>query len=130
MTNWTSELETGHPSVDNDHKKLVQSLNDLEAALRDGTGREKILGMISFLSRYVREHFKREEEHMQATHCPAYAENKRAHDAFTARLNDWVARMQRQPSTALVLEVHRETASWIRSHILKVDCQLRDYAAH
>jgi hemerythrin len=125
MITWTTELETGHASVDNDHRKLVESLNALEAALREGAGKEKIAAMIGFLNQYAREHFKREEEHMQRTNCPAYAENCREHKAFVSRLNAWVLRLNDKPSTTLVLEVHRETVAWIRAHIIKVDCKLR-----
>jgi hemerythrin len=125
MINWTTELETGHVRVDNDHKKLVEGLNALETALRDGKGKETIAEMIAFLNRYAREHFKREEEHMRLINCSAYAENIREHKAFIGRLNTWLVRLQTQPSTALVLEVHRDTANWIRAHIMKVDCKLR-----
>jgi hemerythrin-like metal-binding protein len=128
MIQWNSTLETGHALVDQDHKQLVASLNELEAALKQGAGQEQIEKIIAFLNRYTREHFIREEMHMQRVACPAYAENCKEHRAFVAKLDEWVAKLQYGASTTLVLDVYRETANWIRGHILRVDCKLRGCA--
>ncbi|HVU34387.1 MAG TPA: hemerythrin family protein [Opitutaceae bacterium] len=126
MITWSPSLATGHPVVDNDHKQLIAQLNALSDALHRGEGKEQITGMIVFLSSYAREHFAREEAHMQKVGCPAHAENCRAHDQFVAKLEAWIARLRAAgSSTSLVLEVHREASAWIQSHIVGVDCKLR-----
>jgi len=126
MISWSSTLETGHAIVDNDHKKLIDQLNALSDALHRGEGREQITGMIVFLNSYAREHFAREEAHMQRIGCSAFEENRRAHDQFVAKLDGWVAKLRSAgASTGLVLEVHREASAWIRNHILACDCKLR-----
>ena len=126
MIQWTDSLATGHPIVDNDHKQLISTLNELEVALQKGTAKEQIAQMISFLNQYAREHFAREESHMARVKCPSYHENCQAHREFTSRLDVWVSRLQQQgANTSLVLEVFRETSGWIRAHIMRIDCQLR-----
>jgi hemerythrin len=85
--------------------------------------------MIVFLNRYAREHFAREEAHMQTVRCPAYDENCRAHDQFVNTLEGWIDRLRAAgASTSLLLEVHKEACAWIQSHILGVDCKLRGCA--
>lgn len=116
---------TGHAVVDADHKQLIDSLNQLEDALREGAGKEHIAGLLDFLNRYTREHFAREEAHMKQVACPSYAENCREHALLISRLDGWLTRLEQGSSISLVLEVHREIASWIRGHILKTDCKLR-----
>jgi hemerythrin-like metal-binding protein len=125
MIPWTPALETGHPVIDDDHKKLIASLNELDAALQKGAGKEQVVPLITFLNRYTREHFLREEAHMARVQCPAATANIKAHRDFVAKLDDWVTRLNTGPSLMLVLEVHRETSNWIRAHILSVDCKLR-----
>lgn len=125
MIQWNETLMTGHPVVDADHKQLIDALNELETALRDGAGREKITGTLDFLNRYTREHFAREETHMKNVGCPSYEENCREHALLISRLDSWLVRLEQGPSITLVLEIHREIANWIRSHILKTDCKLR-----
>ncbi len=60
MITWNSSLETGHATVDNDHKQLVAQLNALSEALTRGEGREHLLGMLTFLNSYAQGHFARE----------------------------------------------------------------------
>jgi hemerythrin-like metal-binding protein len=125
MIQWNDSFVTGHPLVDNDHRQLIASLNELELALQEGAGKEQISQVLSFLNRYTREHFRREEAHMKHVNCPAYDENCREHDALVAKLDHWATRLNQGVSTSLVLEVHREVAAWVRSHIVKTDCKLR-----
>lgn len=125
MIPWNETLMTGHPQVDADHKQLIDALNQLEAALREGKTQESIAPIIEFLNRYTREHFAREESHMQKVGCPAYEDNCREHALLVSRLDAWINRLEYGPSLTLVLEIHREIANWIRNHILKTDCRLR-----
>lgn len=129
MIQWNDSLMTGHALVDNDHRQLINTLNELETALQNGAAKEQIGNIIAFLNKYAREHFTREEAHMIKVRCPAHAENCRAHAEFVAKLDGWVAKLNNGASTTLVLEVYRETSNWIRSHILKTDCQLRNCKA-
>lgn len=126
MIQWNDNFATGHPVVDNDHRRLIDSLNELEAALHKGVGKEQIADIIAFLNTYAREHFSREEAHMAKVGCAAAGENCKAHQEFVSKLDGWVQRLNAGPSTALVIEIYRETGNWIRSHILRVDCQLRN----
>ena len=125
MIQWNASLATGHPQVDQDHQKLIVSLNELEIALKEGAGKEQVSQLIAFLNRYAREHFSREEAHMLRVGCPAHEENKREHAQFVAKLDGWVHRLNEGVSTALVLEIFRETSAWIRVHIVRTDCKLR-----
>jgi hemerythrin-like metal-binding protein len=125
MIPWTSALETGHPVIDDDHKKLIASLNELESALKKGAGKEQVIPLIAFLDRYARDHFAREEAHMAHVHCPSAAANQQAHKEFVERLDGWITKLQSGPSLSLVLEVHREISKWIGAHIVNIDCKLR-----
>jgi len=127
MIQWNASLATGHSIVDQDHQRLIASLNELDDALKNGVGKDRIAMQIAFLNEYARSHFVREEAHMQRVGCPAYARNCREHELFVARLDGWVSRLKSEgATTSLVLEVYRDTAAWIGGHIIKTDCQLRD----
>jgi hemerythrin len=125
MIPWTSALETGHPQIDDDHQKLIASLNELDAALKKGAGKDQVVQLIAFLNSYAREHFAREETHMARVRCPSAAANQQAHREFVAKLDGWLGKLQTGSSLSLMLEVHRETSRWIQAHIVSVDCKLR-----
>lgn len=126
MITWNPALETGHAVIDRDHRALVNSLNELEAALQAGAGKQEVERILQFLNAYTREHFKREEAYMLRVNCPASGENCRAHSEFLQKLDVWTKQLTSTGiTTTLVLTVFRETSRWVQGHILKVDCKLR-----
>lgn len=128
MIAWNETYETGHKMVDDDHKRLFASLNELDAAMKRGAGSQKIAEIIGFLNSYTREHFAREEKHMLAVKCPVHGENCKAHAALIAKLDGWAARLNSGLTSGLATEVYFEASNWIQGHIKKVDCNLRGCA--
>lgn len=127
MITWLQSYETGFPTVDAEHKRLVEAVNQLEQALLNGTAKNNILDTVLFLANYATRHFASEEAIMQRVKCPAHAENAQAHHELKCRIQDWMVRLRADPSPSLtlLLEVHRELAKWLRMHMLRVDCKLR-----
>lgn len=125
MITWADSLATGHENVDSEHKQLIRSLNDLDAAMKQGVGREQITQMVTFLDNYVAGHFAREEAYMKKVNCPSLSENCKAHAELTGKLSKWKDQLAKGASTSLILDIYRETSAWITNHIIKVDCKLR-----
>lgn len=125
MIQWTDAIKTGHAQVDAEHKQLIEALNDLESALRDGAAREHVGKIIDFLNSYTRQHFAHEEVYMDKVQCPSREQNCREHALLISRLDSWIERYQAGASLTLILEIHRELANWVTGHILKIDCKLR-----
>jgi hemerythrin len=129
MTPWSPRFETGHPSIDQEHRELFQQLSSLKEAVDGGAGRERIVELIVILQRYALDHFAREETHMHRVGCPALAVNCAAHAAFARKLEGWLSLLTHSGTpVSLLLDVHREATAWIESHIVNVDCQLRGCA--
>ena len=131
MITWSNEFATGVDFVDHDHQVLIDNLNRLEAALRDGEGAARIGDLVTFLERYAKEHFAREERCMDQVRCPVAAQNRIAHQEFIATIADAKDRLfGTNTATAVSIKVHREMCQWIREHILKIDTHLRACAKH
>ena len=58
---WGASWETGNPSIDSDHRKLVELVNGLNKAMAEGAGRSSAGAVLSELVSYTKEHFVREE---------------------------------------------------------------------
>lgn len=112
---WTSKLETGIPSIDKQHRMLVDSINELHDAMRAGTGREKIQEIVNFLALYAVEHFKTEEAIMKKYNFPQFTAHKKIHDDFVKKAGDLQAQIA-QGKNATV-EVSSFLADWLRKHI-------------
>ncbi len=122
---WSSELETGFPKIDTQHRELVDHFNTLIKACREAKGREKIPELLDFLDNYVRFHFGEEEEMMRAKRYPEKDQHLEQHRIF---LND-VAVMKQQfltkgASTSLLIQLNTALMQWIIDHIKKVDMKL------
>ena len=127
MLLWEARLETSHPDIDREHRQIFAQLNEIEDALRQGAGRERIIDMILFLQQYTLVHFSREESVMACTNCSRHKANCSAHRRFEERLEAWIAVLSSPGMPVSVLEdIHAETCRWIHAHIGQVDVGLRE----
>jgi hemerythrin len=131
MLTWTKEFETGSELVDEQHRVLVDKLNELERMLEGPLPpREACDGLIAFLESHVDSHFRYEEGCMERARCPAHARNKRAHDGFLVVFGHFKQRYLREgPSVDLFKTLHSVASTWTENHILNVDSHLRTCVA-
>lgn len=50
---WDKSLETGNPSIDSQHKSLINAINELLDACSQGKGRNEVSKTLNFLQDYV-----------------------------------------------------------------------------
>lgn len=120
LLNWSEQYSVGLLSVDSEHKKLFDMVNEMHEAMRTGQGNavlEKILGR---LVTYTRSHFAAEERLMQTHGYPGLAEHKKAHDALTAQVIE-LQRKLKGGKTCLSIEVMLFLRNWLTTHILGTD---------
>lgn len=60
--NWDNNLATGIVNIDNQHKELFDRINKLLIAMKEGKGKDEVIGTLNFLEDYVIKHFTEEEE--------------------------------------------------------------------
>ncbi len=58
---WTDELSVDIGEIDEQHKKLINMINDLSYAMSKGKGRDVIEAILVGLRDYTVEHFAHEE---------------------------------------------------------------------
>jgi len=125
MLQWTPTLSTGHPAIDDEHRQIISAVNALEMAIKEGRSGQQLLQTVEFLDSYTRSHFAREEKYMLEVACPSQQENCAAHRVLIEKLDRWKLELGQGENTQLLLESSRELQSWIRTHIMSVDCKLR-----
>ncbi|MBP6209264.1 MAG: hemerythrin family protein [Anaerolineales bacterium] len=125
LLQWDFSLTTGDEVLDNQHKYLIEILNKLGTAILDGYGKENIIRILGTLKFYADWHFGKEEQCMEAYHCPAADKNKRAHSAFIEKFNRYHKEyLDSGGSDDLALKIHESIYDWIVGHILTVDSEL------
>jgi hemerythrin len=126
---WSSELETGYRSIDEQHKQLVLSLNELLAACQHGKHRYELDKTLDFLLVYTTTHFADEEEFQLKHKYPEYERHKRLHDDFKVVASELVQRLMREGATiSLIAEVHSTIGDWLVNHIKGEDLKIARHA--
>lgn len=118
LITWNDSIALGLPSMDVQHQRWIDLINNLHEAMRQGKGREVIGRTLADMADYARTHFTAEETLLTLHKYPDYAAHKAQHDAFMARVRGW---QQQTGDAALTLEVMSWLKDWLVSHIQTVD---------
>lgn len=122
---WTSDLSVGVEASDNDHKRLIDLINQLSDGINRGQGKETVGKILDELERYTRYHFAREEEFFERTGYPA-TEHKQEHRELVEQVVTLQSRYN-TGETALAMETLNLLKEWLTMHIQGTDTK---YTSH
>ena len=123
---WSDELSVGIKVIDDDHKKLVDMLNQLHEGMAAGHGKEAVGKILDELVKYTQYHFAREEKFFAQTAYTAAASHKKEHDDLTKQVLDVQAKYKKGV-TAISLEVMTFLKNWLIKHIQGSDKKYGPY---
>ena len=117
---WSNDLSVGNPLIDDDHKKLIKMINNYHNAMQEGRGNEVIGKVLSNLSIYTAEHFKREEDEMRRINYSMSDEHRREHKQL---LNDFEELQNELNNGKMMLasKMSKFLKDWWHIHISKSD---------
>ena len=84
----TKDLETGNAIIDNEHRQLLQAVNSLLDACKNGQGRDAVMPTLKFLLDYVDKHFAHEEQLQIKAGYPDFSAHKAFHQSYKAQLKE------------------------------------------
>lgn len=121
---------TGVPVVDAQHREMFDHIERMILATEVVEKEKEFADMLEFLSGYVVEHFRCEEQAMEERGCAALDDNKKDHEVFLEKLRDIQARYAQDGNTRpLREELMALTVQWLESHIAGVDAKLHECPA-
>ncbi|MBZ2172144.1 bacteriohemerythrin [Nitratidesulfovibrio sp. SRB-5] len=118
LIRWTDEL-SNLPSIDAQHKKLVDYINAVHRAARSND-MAAVLEVFGQLKTYTVEHFGYEERLFDVHGYPEGAQHKDVHHRFVQRVLEW-EKQAAGGNPTVVMEILRGLVDWLVSHIMKVD---------
>jgi hemerythrin len=119
---WESKLDTGIDVIDAQHRRIVDYINDLEAA-KAKLDKRLVNDVIEQLIDYTQSHFGFEEEMLEEAGYKFLKPHKKVHELFIRRVSDFTLRAARGEDIAN--ELHSMLSKWLLNHIANED---RDYA--
>jgi len=123
---WQDSYSVKVKELDDDHKKLILSINTLHQALMEDRMRDAQKRTVDEMISYAADHFAAEEKYMLQFNFPGYQKHKKEHDQFAAKALDLQGRMDKA-GLVLSLEILSFLKDWLQDHILVVD---KEYADH
>jgi len=120
LLTWEDSFSVNIGVIDMQHKKLVSMVNELHQAMVEGSGKDKLGGILSNLVGYTRGHFTTEEKLMRTHSYPDFLAHKSEHDHLTEKVMDF-QRGFRSNEVGLTIEVMEFLKDWLRNHILGFD---------
>jgi hemerythrin len=125
---WSESYSMGVKLVDDQHKGLINFVNDL---FSHATGNEReerayFKEVIQQAVKYIKEHFQTEEKLMLGTKFPGYAEHKKIHDEFTLTVVQSVKDFENGKRLVLIKFAHF-LKDWVLEHVAGMDVKYAHY---
>lgn len=123
---WTAKFSVGSPTLDQQHKGLIEIINKLHAAMLRGGAADDMQRIFQDLIAYTQSHFNAEEGILRRTGYPSLASHHRQHVEFVQKARDLHAQLMAGKFT-VSMELLRFLKTWLSEHILGTDQQYAPY---
>jgi hemerythrin len=125
---WRPQLSVGQPSIDQDHKHLIEYLNDLHAVIvAPAFSPVRAAKVLMKLLEYTHDHFAREENIMRKARYPRIEDHMRQHVEAVKAISDMSKAFTGEPTKANALRIYKFTGDWLVHHIIMEDTQLTPF---
>lgn len=122
---WKDEYSVGIESIDNDHKKLLNLINNLQTSSLYYTGDDFDKQALNELVEYTKFHFSREEKLMEDNGYPDFQAHRRQHKHMTDHVINMVKAYE-SDSEKTVEDLLYFLKEWLINHINGSD---KEYSA-
>ena len=116
---WTDQLSVGIEVIDQQHRRIVEYINQLDDARTNRHAREEIGNLINDLVDYTISHFGFEESLQEEAGYPFFKSHKKVHELFTQRVSEYQARFNRGEDVGKGL--NSLLVTWLFNHIKRDD---------
>lgn len=118
---WKDSFETGIAEVDQDHRRLVGLINELDGILTDGGDLGRVGAVIDALVDYAEYHFDREERLLERVGYEELGGHAEIHARFGHFLGDMVGVCMVDPDPDNLRKLSDYLRNWLIDHILEED---------
>jgi len=123
---WKDEYSVGIDSIDQQHKKLLGLINQLQTAVDYSTGDEFEREALDELVDYTKTHFTYEEGLMEQNDYPDYEPHKAQHVEMIKKVDEVLAEYAKDHETAMSNAVEY-LKGWLINHINGTDKQYSSF---
>jgi len=117
---WNETLSVNISEIDEQHKKLINIINNLHDSIDKGISFNEQLYIIQNLVDYAKTHFATEEKYMMQFNFPEYGFHRSHHDFFRKKIDDFFKKLI-DTKENISVEILGFLKSWLINHIIGID---------
>jgi hemerythrin len=117
---WEDKYSVNIEKIDEQHKKLVNIINELHSAMEVGKGKEILSSILDRLIDYVKIHFTEENMLMEEIGYPEHEKHKKEHSEFIKKVLEF-QKSFKEGKYGLSVEVIFYLREWLLTHIMEND---------
>lgn len=119
---FTGEYSVGIANIDEQHKKIMDYINDVHAAVKQDNSLEQIKKILGEMAKFVVDHFAHEEKYFDKFNYPDTRKHKAIHEKLLGQVSDIITKINAGEDVNLI-EVLIFLKNWLQTHILIEDKQ-------
>ena len=123
---WNDDYSVGIDSIDQQHKKLLNLINQLQTAVDYSTGEEFEREALDELVDYTKTHFTYEEGLMRDNDYPDFEPHKLQHEKMFEKVREVLAEYEQDQDTAMA-NAAEYLRDWLINHINGTDKEYSSY---
>jgi hemerythrin len=120
LLTWDEKYSLGIIEIDNQHKKLVDIMNELHDAMKARRTKEVVESIIIMLADYTKTHFQTEEKYFSKFAYTETVDHKQEHVDFVKHVigfkDDFVS-----GKLSVTMDIMNFLRDWLLKHILVTD---------
>lgn len=129
LIEWNDELLVGDAVIDEDHRRLAETVNALHEDIVQGHSMSRVQAALVALVSHASRHFRHEERLMRDSGYPGFEEHTQQHEKLEADITSLLKRFEAGESL-YSLRVMDFLADWLLIHISTSDKALGQYMAN
>ncbi len=122
LLDWNSSLSVDVSAMDEEHKKLITLVNNLNEAMKQGKTKDEMDRVFNELARYTQSHFASEERYLDKIGYPGAAQQKKEHAELMNQVTAFKADYD-AGKAMISVKLMGFLRDWVRNHIQKTDKQ-------
>jgi len=120
LMEWSDQLSVGIQEIDEQHKVLVDLINQLHDAIAHHHGAEACVHIMDKLCEYTKIHFAVEESILRILGYPDYDDHKAHHEMLLKQVQELRHKMEHEDHS-ISFELLHFLKKWLTIHILEED---------
>lgn len=129
LIEWKDEFEIGIPSVDYEHRGMIEMINKLHGKLAENAGRETIADFLGEIHTLISAHFALEEKEMREMAYDGFEEHKEDHEDLLDQIRDMMDELEQDRSGGVTKDLGGRLNHWFTEHFRARDARLHKFLA-